>query len=304
MTTRRAGSFGSNDGMMLSFPPFTRVVKWIIGINVVVFFLHGMGAMVAPRVAQGMERILPLIPSDVVHGWLWQVATYTFVNLGILQLVFGMLIVWLLGAQLEATFGRRWFIRYYAICAIGGAVASIGLAYSRLLPGAENATIGGVASIYYGMLIAYGVLFADSEFFLFPLPIQMKAKYLVGVTLVVAILFSVSGPGGLLGLGQLGGLIAGFIYVKFFHHGRLAFAPAGGRGLSDRGFEPRKQPQPGLFTRMKNSYYRWKRRRAARKFEVYMKAHNRDVHFDEYGNYIPPDEPKKGNGEGRGGWVN
>lgn len=306
MTTRRAGSFGSNDGMTLSFPPFTKVVKWIIGINVVLFFVDGIARMVAPPVAQWIERVLPLVPSAVAHGWVWQVATYTFVNFGLLQLALGMLIMWMLGAQLEATFGRRWIIRYYAICALGGAVASIGLAYSGLIKGAQDAPVGGVASIYYGFLIAYGVLFADSEFFLFPLPISMKAKYLVGVTLVIAILLSVSGPGGLLSLGQLGGLIAGFVYVKFFHHGR-AFAPATGRGLSDRGYEPRKAPQPGLFTRMKNSYYRWKRRRAARKFEVYMKKHDRDVHFDEYGNYIPPEdgEPKKGNGgSDHSGWVN
>jgi hypothetical protein len=56
---------------------------------------------------------------------------------------------------------------------------------------------------------------------------------------------------------------------------------------------------------LRNSYYRWKRRRAAKKFEVYMRQHDRDVHFDEHGNYIPPDEnPRKGNGGGKSGWVN
>ena len=57
---------------------------------------------------------------------------------------------------------------------------------------------------------------------------------------------------------------------------------------------------------IRNAYYRWKRRRAAKKFEVYMRQHDRDdVHFDEHGNYIPPDnEPRKGNGGGKSGWVN
>ncbi len=55
----------------------------------------------------------------------------------------------------------------------------------------------------------------------------------------------------------------------------------------------------------RNSYYRWKRRRAAKKFEVYMSKHDRQVHFDEHGNYIPPDDdPGKGNGGGKSGWVN
>jgi hypothetical protein len=59
------------------------------------------------------------------------------------------------------------------------------------------------------------------------------------------------------------------------------------------------------FYGLKNSYYRWKRRRAARKFEVYMRKHDRTVTFDEHGNYVPPpdDNPKK-NGGSKSGWVN
>ena len=55
---------------------------------------------------------------------------------------------------------------------------------------------------------------------------------------------------------------------------------------------------------MRNSYYRWKRRRAARKFEVYMRKHDREVTFDEHGNYIPPDDTDKHNGGSKSGWVN
>jgi hypothetical protein len=59
------------------------------------------------------------------------------------------------------------------------------------------------------------------------------------------------------------------------------------------------------FYEARNEYYRWRRRRAARKFEVYMRKHDRDVHFDEHGNYIPPDDdPNKGNGGSKSGWVN
>jgi hypothetical protein len=55
----------------------------------------------------------------------------------------------------------------------------------------------------------------------------------------------------------------------------------------------------------RNEYYRWRRRRAAKKFEVYMRAHDRKVEFDEHGNYIPPDDdPRKGNGGSKSGWVN
>jgi hypothetical protein len=105
------------------------------------------------------------------------------------------------------------------------------------------------------------------------------------------------------------GLAAGYAWWVLI--GARQRRPAGGyvgRGLSDRGFgaAPGRAPKEGLFARWKNAYYRWKRRRAARKFEVYMRQHDRDVKFDEYGNYIPPadEKPGKGNGEGKGGWVN
>src|SRR5437762_2663914 len=52
---------------------------------------------------------------------------------------------------------------------------------------------------------------------------------------------------------------------------------------------------------LRNSYYRWKRRRAAKKFQVYMRKHDRTVYFDEYGNYKPPDDKRD---DERGDWVN
>jgi hypothetical protein len=50
----------------------------------------------------------------------------------------------------------------------------------------------------------------------------------------------------------------------------------------------------GLFS-LRNNYYRWKRRRVARKFEVYMRKQNRDVRFDSEGRYIDPDEKRDPN---------
>jgi hypothetical protein len=57
------------------------------------------------------------------------------------------------------------------------------------------------------------------------------------------------------------------------------------------------------YYRMRNDYYRAKRKRAARKFEVYMRKQGETPgRFDEYGNYLPPDDKK--DGHGKSGWVN
>jgi hypothetical protein len=52
---------------------------------------------------------------------------------------------------------------------------------------------------------------------------------------------------------------------------------------------------------MRNSYYRYKRRRAARKFEVYMGKQGRKVHFDKDGRYLGPEEHKDPNDKR---WMN
>ena len=74
----------------------------------------------------------------------------------------------------------------------------------------------------------------------------------------------------------------------------MAFVPS--RGISYAASE--------RYFGVRNGYYRWKRRRTARKFEVYMKDHDRKVTFDEHGNYVPPDDDDKTNGGSKSGWVN
>jgi hypothetical protein len=83
---------------------------------------------------------------------------------------------------------------------------------------------------------------------------------------------------------QLSGALCGFLYVKFAP--RKGLAP----GMSERYFGVR------------NGYYRWKRRRAARKFEVYMGKQGREVHFDKDGRYVDPDEARKDPNDKK--WMN
>src|SRR3954468_23062836 len=292
--------------MTLSLPPFTRAVKWVIGINVVLYFLVSLLALSGATAgfAKVAYAVLALFPVAVVHGWVWQLFTYSFLHFDVLALILNMLGIWLLGSLLESSYGTRWFVRYYTICALGAALCSVGLAYSGIVPDAPKMPVMGAQGVLLGFVIAFGVLFAETEFMMFPLPMTIKAKYMAGVTIVVVILVSLREPGGLLQLAQLGGLIAGFIYIKFCFQGRSPARAYAGRGLSDRGYTPPKAKTEGFFARMKNSYYRWKRKRAARKFEVYMRDHDRNVTFDEHGNYIPPDDDTKKNGGSKSGWVN
>jgi Rhomboid family len=125
---------------------------------------------------------------------------------------------------------------------------------------------------------------------LFPIPISIKAKYFVIGLVFIALLGAIqsAGPGAgsnVAYFAHLGGLLFGFVYVKFLPRRGFLYA------VTER------------YYAMRNDYYRAKRRKAAKKFEVYMRNHGEvPGKFDEFGNYIPPDEKKKG--EGKSGWVN
>src|SRR5947199_1496 len=82
----------------------------------------------------------------------------------------------------------------------------------------------------------------------------ITAKYFIGILIVITLAFAMSGGGDVAYVAHLGGLLFGWLYV------RRGPKPA----LVDVGMSER-------YYGLRNSYHRWKRRRAARKFEVYMR---------------------------------
>jgi membrane associated rhomboid family serine protease len=232
------------------------------------------------------EGWFALVPVDVMHGSIWQVVTYSLAHNTFGHLFFNMLTLWFIGAYLEGDWGPRRFIECYTFCVVGAALVTIAVAYTHFL-GADPATpVAGASGGILGLLMAFGIVYADQEMFLFPLPFRIKAKYLVGIWVIVAIVAVFEPAGEVAVFTHIGGLLFGFMWVKFM--------PS--RGLSYVASES--------FFGARNSYYRWKRKRAARKFQVYMSDHNRKVTFDEHGNYIPPDDNDKPNGGSKSGWVN
>ena len=275
--------------MTLSFPPFTPWVKRLIIICAAVFLIQVLLGRVGPQSERYVEVYLGLVPALVLHyAFLWQLASYSFLHGSLGHLLVNMLTLWMFGSQEEQDWGSRKFLEFYFFCVVCAALVTVGVAYTGL-PGVSPGipTIGASGGIY-GLLIAFGMLYGDREVFLFPFPFTIRAKYLVAIIIFVVIVATFQpSQGGVANFAHLGGLLFGFLYIKFMPKRGLMY------GLSE-----------GYFS-LRNDYYGWKRRRAARKFEVYMREHDRQVHFDEHGNYIPPeDDARKGNGGGKSGWVN
>ena len=274
--------------MTLSLPPFTRAVIWLLGINTSIYLLRLLLDMLRIPLGEYLLDYFALTPALVVHkAWLWQLVTYGFIHFEFWHWFGNMIGLWMFGSAIEGAWGTRRFVELFSVGLVGAALTTVALSYSHLLGNPERPTIGASGGIF-AILIAFGMLFGDNEIMMIPFPFTIKAKYFVGILIVITLAFAMTGGGNVAYVAHLGGLFFGYLYVR-----RGPKAAMVNVGLSERYFG------------IRNSYYRWKRRRAAKKFEVYMRQHDRDVHFDEHGNYIPPDdESGKGNGGGKSGWVN
>jgi membrane associated rhomboid family serine protease len=277
----------------LSLPPFTKAVKWLIIINAAVYLLITVLKVFTPDLGLEAEHLLGLVPELVTHGAIWQLVTYSFVHAGLFHLLFNMLALWMFGAQFEQDWGHKQFLEFYFFCVVGAALTTVAVSYSHFGGVTPATTTVGASGGIYGILMAFAMVYGDREIMLFPLPFSIRAKYFVAAIAFVALIGAIgaAAPGrgeAVAYFAHLGGLFFGFIYLKFVPKRGLSF------GASERYFGVR------------NSYYRWKRRRAARKFEVFMRKQNRTVSgtFDENGNYIPPDDVDKKNGGSKSGWVN
>jgi membrane associated rhomboid family serine protease len=205
---------------------------------------------------------------------------------GLWHLLMNMLTLWMFGSQEEMDWGSRKFLEFYLFCVVGAALVTIAVSYLHIGMTPATETLGASGGVY-GVLVAFGMLYADREIFLFPIPFSIKAKYLIWIIVFLVVVATLQpSQGGVANFAHLGGLFFGFVYVKFLSRRGLMV------GTSERFFS------------LRNSYHRWRRRRAARKFEVYMRDHDRTVTFDEHGNYIPPQDSGKKNGGSKSGWVN
>jgi membrane associated rhomboid family serine protease len=256
----------------MTLPPFAGATRRLILWNVAIFFALAILTFGSKTLVFLLEAHLALTPTSAfLHGEVWQFVTYAFLNGSIFNTAFAMLTLWFVGSLLEGSFGSRWLYEIYFVSAIGGALVASAVSLTgieRLQP--IFAATGPYAGIF-GLMIAIGAFFGDQEFLLF-FVLRMKAKYLVAIYILIDVAMLLKSSDAFSALLQLSGGLCGYIFLRF--------APR--RGIA-MGFSER-------YYALRNQFYRAKRRRAAKKFEVYMRKQNREVHFDKDGRYVDPDK--------------
>ncbi len=254
---------------MLAFPDFRGFTRLLVLWNVGIYFAFLLLGLAVPELAAHLMGIFALTPALVTHGYFWQLITYSFLHAGLLGTALELLSLWFLGSFLEANHGSRWVGELFLFSVLGAGLTTVVLAYATA-GGLSIALLTGASGGIFGLLIAFAMLYGDLQFTMFPLPITMKAKYLVAIYMLFA-LAQLFGQNRVYALAQLGGAFFGFVYIKSAPR-RGVTAATGQRYMA-----------------LRNDYYRWKRRNAAKKFEVYMRKQNRDVRFDSDGRYVDPD---------------
>lgn len=227
--------------------PLTPAIKALVIANVAAFLVSWF---VRPVIV-----LFGLQPADVIGRlFVWQPFTYMFLHGGISHILFNMLALWMFGVELERMWGTSYFTKYYFVCGVGAAATTIVLS---LLPGSIPAglftslTVGASGAIF-GVLLAYALYFPNRPIYVFgvyPIP----AKWFVIIWGGISLLMSVSGGGAVAHTTHLGGLLAGYLFLK-------------GKGNRIH-----------LVSEIQYRFLKWRINRMRRKFDVYSGGRANDV---------------------------
>ena len=267
----------------LGMPRFSGAVRSLILINAVIFVALLLLTAFQRGLADIVFQLGVLTPQGISHHWYWQFLTYGFLHQDPFNFLLSMLAIYFIGSSVEDRIGPRAFVEMYLIAIIGSGI----LAYLLSLTGIVQGAVLGSGTAANAILMVFYLLFRDTPIFIFPLPIPIPTKYVVMFTAAVEGAYLLL-TRSLFYAALLLGLLVGFAWFRLLWHRKSLVGV-----VEDR------------FFGIRNAYYKWKRRRAGKKFEVYMRKYDKDRYFDQYGNYREPDpKDKKDNGESRPPWVN
>ncbi len=269
-----------------SLPPFRGAVRYLIlltlGIWVVIILLWAF----KQPLAAGLLARTELNPERVLHGWwVWQLLTYSFVHIDPRHIIFGLIGLYFIGSAVQERIGSRAFTEMYISSAVLAGIAGVLLSMTGRIGGG---TALGAGAAVNAVLMVFFLMHRGASILMIPLPFRIPVGWIVIAVAGFEAAYFILTNFSLFFLVQLLGLGTGYAWYSLMWR-RTTISGT----MSSR------------VTGIRNMYYRWKRERAKRKFQVYMRKHEHDPkqYFDEYGNFRPPDDRDKKD-RGPGGWVN
>lgn len=226
------------------------VVKNIIMLNVLMLLIYyGAGSVFDID----LNSILGVYFPKSEQFMPVQIITHMFMHGGPLHLFFNMYALYIFGQILENTWGPKRFLIYYIICGLGAALTHeivIAFQYTHLANSLSpenlqmvlkegtalfkqgqgfgdpdmlklqmllNTPTVGASGAIFGILLAFGVLFPNTQLFLLIPPMPIKAKYLVLGYGAIELYLALTQPGSNIAhAAHLGGMLFGYILIKYW----------------------------------------------------------------------------------------
>ncbi len=217
-------SYENRGGFMSRVPV---AVKNIIIINILVMIMTYLNETLM------VEKFALFYPTSPFFHW-WQPVTHMFMHSGFWHILFNMYTLYIFGSTLERVWGPKKFLIFYFVTGIGAAAIHTGVEWIQMqswitqaAEGSQSALVSihqlkmtpslGASGAIYGVLMGYALLYPDSMLVLFFPPIPIKAKWMVLIFAAIELVTGVTGTGGgIAHFAHLGGLIFGFILIRFW----------------------------------------------------------------------------------------
>jgi membrane associated rhomboid family serine protease len=225
------------------------VVKNLIIINVVMLILTELLKISGIN----LNGILGLYFPKSEFFRSWQVATHMFMHGGFVHLLFNMFALWMFGRVLEQVWGPKRFLIYYLVTGLGAAFffelvqyiqytkvmgllspeqlqlvydsGSDAISQGRNFADSQmgrlnsilNVPVVGASGAVFGVLLAFGMLFPNTQLMLIFPPIPIKAKYVVIGYAAIELYLAITSPGSSIAhTAHLGGMIFGYLLIRYW----------------------------------------------------------------------------------------
>ena len=198
----------------------------LIAINVVMFVLTG-----SPR----SEQLLMLSVDGLRDGMFWQPLTAMFMHDGFSHIFFNMWGLYIFGGIVAPRLGGRAFLALYLASGLAGNVLEIASLWNT-----PFVPLCGASGAVMGVTAAAAVMAPETPMLLLFIPFPIKLRTMAIVFFALEIVLQVSGgQAHVAHLAHLGGLVAGYLFVRIFFRREILWDPLGAV-FGRRGYRPPK----------------------------------------------------------------
>ena len=208
-------------------PNTYKLLYWLLGSIVAVFVIQNLGRNWFQ--SGQFDLFFSLSTFAIIKGYIWAFLTYSFLHGSFIHILFNCLMVFWLGRTIIDLLGVERFFTVYGISVLLGGIAWFVLNFWQ---GGNSRMLGASAGVM-GLLVTYAMHYPNQPVRLllfFVLPVRITPKNLVLVLLlfdVAGLLISELSPYGRISpiahSAHLGGMLGGWLFVKFVLTGKLRF---------------------------------------------------------------------------------